>query len=674
VKNTGFFPVDTPGLIAVLAFSFWKIHFQIPNHLKIHETMKAIIVVIVLAVPFLNSCKTVKSLLNADKVSSADEAKAALKENSNRLLQIKGGDFYLNISQKDFDSLVQPEVEKFVDGQHFPHIKSQQITNVQTSTGPEQINLSADFQLVIDTFNTSMKGRLVGTMAFSVAGDSLVLYPAFKYIHVNSLTFENLNKLENKVVASVLNVILNSFIEKLNGVMVSKVPPIPLNLMNMGIATNDLSKDPTTTVTFSQPLQLSTPVASSACLIDKSGIQMIGVFENSATKAPDPSGLTFSDFSKVFSAQRDNNFPGLPGGNTTSFVISKSAVAQVFNASLANENIGVQYAGNKVLQGQADKSITIDLNEINCGSVGFNCPQLHIVPDCSCPVNLHCPNGPFGIACRAAEDAAKATWYTTVGNACLATRAAEIAANVVIQGQCDAAKLAAIGACQVTKSSLTVVLGSQVAIGDIHTTVAATGTATGNISQVALKNDLSAISLSMQANASAPLQVTFGFTPEGPAGHLVCALQFDHPYSCAASASRPLTTFQSAMSFSYDPDSSLRLNFQTSQLDFNITANPTPIALMTRDIPALIDCPLLKFGIGLADIVKGVKDLFSDGNFGNNNVNALVNGVYAYTVPAKSFTLPIKPVHLKYQGKQIPLNPIAGSSYIGFYYRAVIPK
>jgi len=449
-------------------------------------------------------------------------------------------------------------------------------------------------------------------------------------------------------------------------IWIQKISAIPLNLIDREIGSQELVNNPATRVTLFKPLKISTPILGSSCMIDNNGLHILGSFSTDFTGSKPTDNADFSAFQKSFTEQIKTYFPGLPANNGTFMVLSKSALAQVFDAAFNGEKIDVSYENNNVVSEKIDKNLKIDLDEINCGSINPPCPQLHIVPDCSCTVNFHCRGGILGEGCRIAEAAAKATWYSSVYPTCMAGRASQIAINGQILAACEAAKLSAQGGCEIVKKSLTVVLTSKVSIGDVHLTVASSANISGSISNINFDNDLSALNLSFSANVNVPINTTFGFTPEGPVGYLACVVKFDHPYNVNVSAIKPLTPERITTVFDSSINNSLSIKIQTAPTDFDIKIDPTPFSLLNRDIAVLIDCPFIGKLTGIADIAKGFKDVFSDGNFSNPVINAIFNGKYDFTLKGETLNLPLKPVQVKLLENKIQLNPINESTYIGF--------
>ena len=613
---------------------------------------QTVLLSLVLCAAFFTGCKSVKSILNSNKVSSADEQKRALATNSSSLTQLKTCDFNLNIGAKDFDNILIPTFNELINQKQIPHVKQYSISNINALTDKEQITISPDFQVTLDTLNASIKGQLIGTISFAFKNDSMILYPAFKYIHVDDITYKKTGKITRKAVAFIINTIFNIFIERLNGYMISKIPAIPLNLVDRQVASGELVNSATEIVTLSRPLLISTPISSTACLIDKDGIHILGAFSTPATLPDSTARYNFNTFQKGFSGKRDSAFAGLPHDTTTYMILSKNAFSTIFNNTFNNENITITNGSDNFLSGRSDKNITLDLSEINCGDVNPPCPPL---VNCGNAPNCDGSHGLGKIACLATLPVRYAAWLACQG----VYHAAQVA--------CAAEKVTAEGACVVAKAALQVTTGGKISIGDIHATVSSTATASGTVSGVSFSNDLSGISLSTQATVNAPLQTTFGFTPEGPVGHLVCVLGFNHPYNCNASSTIPPTNMAAAISFDDSTKNVLFIKFKTTPLDIKININPTPLTLMNRDVTTLINCPLLSIGVGLGDIVKGFHDVFTGGDFQNNIQNAILNGTYTYSLKSYDFSLPIKTVQVKLLDNQIALSPANGSSYIGFY-------
>jgi len=156
-------------------------------------------------------------------VSSADEQRASIEENNNSLAKLKKSDFALNIGANDFDNVLIPAIDSLINRKNeIKKIKSYSLDRLVSSTDKEQITISSNFQVTLDTLNASISGKLIGTVTFAFRNDSLILFPAFKYIHVEDISYKKTTKLERKVIADIINLALHLFINKLNGYMDSK--------------------------------------------------------------------------------------------------------------------------------------------------------------------------------------------------------------------------------------------------------------------------------------------------------------------------------------------------------------------------------------------------------------------------------------------------------------------
>jgi hypothetical protein len=172
----------------------------------------------------------------------------------------------------------------------------------------------------------------------------------------------------------------------------------------------------------------------------------------------------------------------------------------------------------------------------------------------------------------------------------------------------------------------------------------------------------------MSAIAKVGVQSTFQFTPQGPVGHLACVLSFKDPFNSDVSVNVPPRIDTVTSIFENGADGSTVLKFSTNPLpDNNLTMNPTPLDLITRQFPTLLNCPLLGALASLGNLVKTFHDIFSDADFGNTYAKVFFNGKYSYDLPAIHLSLPIKPTIIRFQEKQIILAPLIKDSYIGFY-------
>jgi hypothetical protein len=577
------------------------------NVMERSEGMATKTIIIVFAFPlfmnFLTGCTSVKSLLNIEPVSSADQRQRAIDANSDNLMKFKSCDFIVNLGEYDFDSLLVPAINKFASEKRtINHVQHLTIGQISLVNSQEQINMSTDIQITLDTLDASVDGNLIGTISFVVRNDSLIFFPAFTHIHVNDLSYKNTGNLETKAIAFVINLGFDAFIDRLNGYITSRVPlGIPLNLLDWKISSNELMRDPKTTVTLSHPLEISTRISSTSCLIDENGIHILGKLNNAPNTAPPyVDTITqhrkedFDVFQRDFTTKTNNFFPGAPEDRKTFVMFSKSCISNILNNALDSEIVTVSYGPDSSIAGKIDKHMDIDIGDIDCGKIG---------------------------------------------NA--------------LHGDCEAAKAALR------------FMGNKISIGDIHVTVSSIARGDATILGISLSRNLSNINLSLQGDANAAVNTTFGFTPEGMAGKLICSRSFDHPFSCGVDSgavdSQSMTV---ATSFDSSVKDMLLMKFQTSPLTVRLTFDPTPLQLIGKFIPTLTDCPIF---VSLVNLTSRVHDLFAPRDVHVNLANAILNGKYDYPVNGYTLSFPIKPVHIAMQDKEIVLHPVNKDTYIGFY-------
>ena len=588
------------------------------------------------------------------------EQKRAISLNSHSLNLLDECDLAINLTASDFSNIIIPLLSHNINQQKIKHVKKYSITNLKTLTVEQQINITSDFDVSLDTMNASMSGNLNGVISAGFRNDSLILLPAFNSFHLNNLTYKTVNKVERTVIAKLINVITRGFLDQINGYMVSKNPAIPLNFFDDEIKPESFIKDPSAKITLSRPLKITAGLSGFSCIIDKGGIQMLAGFKYSSSPRADVVPVKdkedFLAFQKDFKDKREKYFTDAPKTSNSYALLLKKGFADFFNASLHNETITIGYKKDNAFSKAAKKHIDIDLNEIDCGKAKLTAPQLHAVPDCSVP-NY---GGVFG-------PAKKTAYILNVLPGCLLARGTEVAFNAQAQAAFLAASKAASASCLVAKSSLKVVSNGKISIGDLHYTAALSGAGTASISDISVSEDLTSLSFATQANVSASIQTTFGFTPEGPAGHLLCVLKFDHPYNCNAVAAIASTPVKIGSVYNSSNRESINFKFQSTPLSIPIKVDPTPLTLMNRDIGLLLNCPLIKYGVGLADLGKGFRDVLTDKDFPTDFGSIVVDGKYNYAVDPYNFDIPFNQISLKLSDKKIILNPVNEKLFIGFY-------
>lgn len=636
----------------------------------------------------LSGCKTVIAILNSQKVSSADEQLRSLKENNYNLTKMKSADIAINIGAYDFDSLVVPAIRHDLSQKKkLPHVNDYSVDKFSLKTDKQQINISTDFQASFDTLNASISGKLIGTISNSIRNDTLRLFPAFKYVHINRLTYKRAGKIGDKVIAAILNLALKLFLEKINGYIVSNLPVIPLNLVDNEVTRQDLVKGQLLNITLSKPLKISTPIFYSATLINPNGFHVLASLTKLPTEsaiAMDSSGIKFNDsftaFEAAFKKKSDLAFPGLPMDKTTSSAISRVTFSAILNGALNDETISVTYGPDDLLRDkQVDKHIEFTCDDIKCGDIHLDCPGLRIVRDCGTPDFGHCDNCDHWYdfdcqknraLCLAAVDARRVAWYSTGLPACLALKATQEAFNVGVRAACKTTELAAQGTCATIKATdLGCITGDHhFSIGDIHLKYGINLTARASISGIKFDSNLSSLDLALSASSVIGVNSTFEFHPMGPVGHLACALKFKDPYNCSVSADVPPNNMHATGVFDNSASNRLYFNFKTSPVkNIGLVMNPTPLQLISKDIPTLLDCPLLGALSALGNLTKTFHDIFTKADFDDKYASIFFDGKYNFDFPAMSLGVPIKSAHLKLMEKEILLTPVAKDSYIGFF-------
>jgi hypothetical protein len=419
----------------------------------------------------LNGCKTVKAILNSERVSSAKEQFRSLQRNDYNLSKISKADISVNIGAIDFDSLLIPAIKQSLkQKKSIANVKDYSTKNFSLHLEKEQILISTDFMVKMDTLNTSLDGKLVGTVSYSIENDTLKLYPAFNSIHINSLTYKKTRKLSRKVIASIINSVLKIFLSKLNGYMIANLPVIPLNLIDYKVSGQELAKGQDLSITLSHQLKTSTPIFYAATLINTTGLHILA----SIAKQPEMKDTTlvlneenfeteFATFERNFAVRRTGFFPELPSDSNTFVAVTKDIFSSTINGSFTNDTISISYGPDNVLNGSVDKHIDFTCDDIKCGDIHIPCPGLHMLKVCKDPdfdpCNYHC--GKFNAPCKIREAACKArvalersAWFGVAKPACLLARQAEADINSGLQATCDVEELRLKGECTLIKETV----------------------------------------------------------------------------------------------------------------------------------------------------------------------------------------------------------------------------
>lgn len=584
-----------------------------------------------------------------------------MQKNQQGLSYIDHADVAISVSQKDISFLIDSAVKQISNNPkiRIPHVSKYKIQDVSALCNSELINISAAFDVRLDTLGIKLAGQFSGVVGFTVSNDSLLLAPAFKTLHLDTAEYKKVKGFDAKIAAVFVSQLLKDFMDNLNGYIDSQLKGFDLKLIDKKLLDTGIVKNNHAHISSTKPLQISLPHLTGACLVDTGGIHVLGAFDNGSvtSKANAPATSTtfeedFLTFQRAFTAREKLAFP-LPPTGKTFFLIAKSSMASMLNGLLANSTVAGIYKDTLKVK-PYDKEEIIYMSDIDCSKVNVNCPTRPMRPYNHCGGNL-IQKGKCAIA-----------------NVGIFNENTAIAAlNLHIVAGCKIATTTTEGACSALKISIEAAAGHQVKLAKVHFDANAEGQVTASISNFNITNDLSKATLNIQCSAGMDAIVDYSIKTENE-GKLIC------PFGIGTSIPDKLTgqfgsPSQSAkISITKGDGGRILLGLAISPIPFQIKTSNSPATVVYKALNSALNCTipgidkLSNFSsIMTSKFAEKFGDLLSHDNT-EQAIRLIFAGQADTTSPqiAVDFSLNAKPVKLF--NKSIGLTPIINDTYLGF--------
>ena len=282
-----------------------------------------------------------KDLVNKDfpPMSPRDVQESSLRANQSSLYDVGQPVIAINFAEKDFAGLLDSAAKQVIDSNKVPikHVAGYQISNITTKNSDQLVNISAAFDVKLDTLEMELAGSFNGVVSLDIKNDSLMLHPAFRTLHLDKISHKGNSNY--KLLRLFVNHLLNNFKDNLSGLLDSKLKGISLAVINRKLTDTGIINKKRLQVTASKPIELNLPSLQAACMIDEAGIHILATFVNDDFGAgpayvPPPSEGFENDFKKfqqAFNDQEQAAFPSGTPGAKTFVLIKKDVVAYLLN-------------------------------------------------------------------------------------------------------------------------------------------------------------------------------------------------------------------------------------------------------------------------------------------------------------------------------------------------------
>jgi hypothetical protein len=627
----------------------------------IWAALPLIIIAVVLVIIWVYP-NPLKNLINKrfPPISYKTVQNSYLQKNQQALNYIGHPDVVINLSQKDIHFLVDSAVKQISNNPkiYIPHISKYKIKDVNASCNNELVNISADFNITLDTLNIKLAGKFSGVVAFTIRNDSLLLAPAFKTVHLDTADYKKVKGLDAKILAVFVTQLLKDFMDNLNGYVDAKLKGFDLDMVDRKLLDTGILKNNHAHISATKPLQISLPDLTGACLVDTGGIHVLGAFHHgSQTPAsyspPDPVAFEkdFLIFHNAFFSQQSLVFPGAPT-NRTFFLVTKSSVATILNGLLANNTIAGVYRDTLKVK-PYDKEEIIYSSDIDCSKINVNCPTVPIRPYNHCSGNPikrgKCELGNLGIL------------HLNVAAAIL---------NTHIVAACKTTEVATSATCASVKEVINKT-GGQVKLAKVHFDANAVGHLNAGISDFHITDDLSEVRLNIQLKADMTAVANYSIRTENE-GKLICPFNIGSPIQDSVTGQLGSTSQIAKISITIGDGDKILLGLVISPIPFGVRMSKAPAVLVLNTLNSALNCTIpgvdkiTNFSnIMTSKFAEKFGDLLARDD-AEQAVRLILTGQADITTPQLPVDFSLNPKPVELFNKSIDLKPIIDNTYLGF--------
>ena len=296
-------------------------------------------------------------------------------------------------------------------------IKKAKLSDVKVTTGKQEFRVSAKFHVRFKKPKAWIEGKILGVIAVSVVGDSVMLLPSFQTLTIDKAKYEGTGRWLRALgigvdkIKNLINDVIEKYLNNINGqlakpivykIKLPKVKPVkPKQLIK--------EKDGLT-VKSGNKIKLDLYLGRSALMIDSDGVHLLAeIFDRPTTptlpKIPVQKDTTQAQFNKAFAkykGQFQKKWKQVLGSalqKKTEVLLAKVFLQERLNTAFESPNLCVSYA-HPISTDDFSKEIEVlKPKHINCKGLykpfaGWDCPGPSRY-ECEKP-RWSCPRRPAG--------------------------------------------------------------------------------------------------------------------------------------------------------------------------------------------------------------------------------------------------------------------------------------
>lgn len=629
-------------------------------------------------------------------LTALDQRAHALDIAERELEKLDRSDIYLYLSKEDMDTNLTPIIAKELATIEIKNAQHVHISNLRIDFVPQGIKVVGEFDIRLEEPDYTFKGTVDGVVATGIRNSDLVLLPAFIDVDLTSVDKSRIEfhwkdilnpkllwkklrlRFGNDIANELSKVVVDNFLDTINGVVFDKPIEWPINLNAFGkVSAMDLLKtdEGKGDERVAMPnLHLSTAVFN----ITPTGLVLLAELSSDA-EASDSLGpfktlkleerwtqaefdARYQAFNQKFSAKRQ--LITLQTSSVSEVVIRTALVARTFNDMSAQLGTPI----GELVTTMPDEAASFSEHprlykkeHIRCGSLRKDCEAKRK----SCQNTRSCARNcsRFDLFCKTRAEACRVAARAEAEACRIAARAEAEACRAgqdLEVANCKLNNAAKVGACKAKVEAMRM-LEDFVDIGEIKGTATVSNIRIASvINTVQLSDDLASVTVNADLNASANIGVDIDLNPEG-IGHIVCLWKTKPTINTVVNIDQSDVNFQGKVSQEAREDGTLMLRMAVTSDPITAHAEPSPWKELTRNTSFTLSCSVAEFALGAA----GLLDLLGVINM-PEPAKTLITGSYTYRDLEYEMEYPVEPIFIDASGDELKFMPHWDGATIGF--------
>jgi hypothetical protein len=619
----------------------------------------------------LSGCGHVHRAVNEKwpPLTTKDQQLSAINEANVSLSKMDNLDLAIFINETDFKHLATEAFKNYkgkLIGKTLGKVTIDSLGVPEIDLKLQGVFVATNFEITIDEYKTKLSGSVSGISALSSTDKQVNIRPSLTYLQLNKLPKDDeqqlINRLGKNAAIALVNDVLKSFLDNLNGAYLKDPVSIPIDLAFAKlIKSGDIVGSGDLNYSSGADIPVNISLSSFVPFINEQGV-MLMASRKQTTKVATPEG-TSNDLVSKFKQYSDNasyNITTYLGESmvdlikTTSIIFNKAFVSDTLNSSLGDLDITLQK--NNFIKLPEDKRSF--QKEVRIGSARL--------PDCG-GLRHECRRDECNGPCRT-DNCQNCTphHFPYIPNpVCLASSAACQAGNVARRAGCAVCRTAAVASMVECRAENEVRVAACIAerevilrpLGDLMHLVDLSGefnvtssTVRAHIKKVSFKNDLSSLTISSNINADANTWLRLHVNPRSIA-HLACVFPFTRTLDTSIHGGLNSPDVTLKINPQEQADGALILNVLSTSQTLDLALNPSPFNQLVSDPLFVLNCSFLTMAMSAVageellrrgDIPSYLKPMF---------------GEVSYEIKPQEFKFPIKPISIGKDNFAITVKP-----------------